>query len=213
MKSPAGVLRLLLSAAGALFAGVLPAGAAAPPVMLSAANAASSVWDTDSSKVGIELQVVNGGTVAAEDVRVTAVDVQGGVLAAAYSSLPIALGNIAPQGSALLDLVITVPRADGTAAYLLTINGSYRTSGAPQPFSLTRTVAPGTAAPVPIPAKSGASATAPNPPASPAGPPAAGGPPGLAPNATTPMLIPPGPPRGPSLTNPDEAGPATQQRR
>jgi hypothetical protein len=193
-----------VSAAGAGSAATLP-------IILSVANAAASVWDTDPSKAGIELQIVNNGGAIAAGVRVTSVDVRGGSLAAA-TALPIGLGNIAPRGSALLDLVITVPRTD-TTGYRLTISGIYRHARRAQRFSLTRAITPSAAPPGPIRARNGASATAPNQPASPAGPPAVGGPPGFGPNATTPMLIPPGPPRGPSLTNPDEAGPATQQRR
>jgi hypothetical protein len=202
MKSPAGVLQMLLSAAGAFIAGVLPAGAAAPPVVLSAANAASSVWDTDPTKVGVEVQVMNRGTAAAEDVRVTSVGVQGGALAAAHSALPIVLGNVAPQGSALLDLVITVPRTDGTA-YVLTISGTFRTGGIRQRFSLRREVTPSTASPGPITAQRGVSATTSSGPAAPAAPHGAGVPPGFAGfNAATPVLIPPGPPRAGSPPNP-----------
>ena len=210
MKSPAGILRVLVSAGGAVLAALFPAAAAPPPATLSAPNAASSVWDTDPSKVGVELQIVNHGAAAADDVRVTSVAVQGGALAA-FTPLPIALGNIAPQGSALLDLVITVPRTDGTG-YLLTIFGTYRSSGGSQHFSLTREVTPSAAPPGPTRTTSGVSDKSSSQPAGPVGPHGVGGPPGFGPNATTPMLIPPGPPRGPSPPNPGEAGPATQQR-
>ena len=143
---------------------VLAAGAgsaATSPIILSVANAAASVWDTDPSKAGIELQIVNNGGAIAAGVRVTSVDVRGGSLAAAMA-LPIALGNIAPRGSALLDLVITVPRTDATG-YRLTISGIYRHAGRAQRFSLTRAITPSAAPPGPIRARSGVSDTATQP--------------------------------------------------
>jgi hypothetical protein len=156
-------------------------------------NVASSVWDTDSSKIGVELQIVNHGAAAADDARVTAVAVHRGTLSSPQA-LPIALGNIAPESSALLDLVITVPQTDGTG-YQLTISGTYRNSGAPQRFSLTRTVNPAAVAPGPVAGQSGVTDKGLILPAGPVQPPAADGPPLFGPNATTPMLIPPGPPR------------------
>ncbi len=201
MKSPAGILQLLLSAVGALFTSMLPAAAASPPVLLSAPNAASSVWDTDPTKVGVELQILNRGAVAAEDVRVTSVGVQGGSLAAAHSPMPIVLGNIAPQGSALLDLVITVPHIE-EPRYLLTIAGTYSAGGVRQHFSLNRTVRPETGGPGPIPAKAGVSVSQSGG-SAPLGANAAGAPPGFAGfNAATPVLIPPGPPRAGSPSSP-----------
>lgn len=131
MRSPSAALWPGLALAGGVFAAGSPT-AAAPPAALAADNAASSVWDTDPTKVGIELQIVNHGG-PADDVRVTSVAVQGGAFSGALV-LPIALGNIAPQASALLDLVIAVPRTDETG-YLLTISGTYRNAGATQPFS------------------------------------------------------------------------------
>jgi hypothetical protein len=181
----------------------------APPTVLSVENAATSVWDTDPSKVGVELQIVNNGGAPVADVRVTSVAVRGGAFSGP-PTLPIALGNIGPRGTALLDFVIAVPRTDGTG-YLLTVSGTYRDSAAPRRFSLTRTVAPGAAAPVPIIEKSGVSPKGSSPPADPGQPPGGGGP-QVGPNATTPMLIPVGPPRQLSLPDPGEAGPATKQR-
>lgn len=200
MKSPAVILRLLATAAGALLTAVSPAATAAASAGLSVPNAASSVWDTDPSKVGIELQIMNSGVVAAEDVRVTAVNVRAGALAAP-TVFPIALGNIAPQASALFDLVLSVPRVDGTA-YLLTIRGTFRAAGVQRRFSLGRAVTPSAAAPGPITPKNGSSTVTSGVPAMPAEPSAGGRPRGFGPNAATPMLIPPGPPRaGPPPTN------------
>ena len=209
MRSPIGAMWPGWSLAGAVLVAGSPASATLP-VILSAENAATSVWDTDASKVGVELQIVNNGGTGADDVRVTSVKVQGGALSGP-PALPIALGSIGPRGSALLDLVIAVPRADGTA-YLLTISGTYRNSGAERRFSLTRTVAPNAAAPAPIVGQSGVSTRGSTQPAGPVQPPAAGGQPPLGPNATTPMLIPPGPPRQVLPANPGEISPSTEQR-
>jgi hypothetical protein len=170
---------------------------AAMPVRLYAENVATSVWDTDPSKVGVTVQISNDGTAPADHVRVTSVVVDGGAFSGP-APLPIAIGKIEPNGSSLLDLVITVPRTDGTA-YLLTISGTYTSSGGSHDFSLNRTIAPNSAGPGPIPAQSGVTAKGQPPP----GPsPPAAGPPPLRPNATTPMLIPVGPPRQLSLPNP-----------
>ena len=211
MRLAAAALSRLLTFVGAIL-GAAPV-AAAPPVALLVENAATSVWDTDASKVGVQLQVVNRGAASAEDVRVTSVGVNGGALDAAYSVLPIALGNVAPQGSLLLDLVISVPRTDG-AAYLLTIAGTYRVAAALQRFTLTHTVTPSAAGPGVISGQSGVSGTAPSQPAGPVAPPVVGGgPPQFGPNAATPMLIPPGPPR--QLPTGDRDGapqPQTQSR-
>jgi hypothetical protein len=180
-----------------------------PSPVLSVENVATSVWDTDPSKVGVELQIVNSGGTPAADVRVTSVAVRGGALSG-LSALPIALGNIGPRGTALLDFVIAVPRTDGTG-YLLTISGTYRDAAAPRPFSLTRTVAPSAAGPSSIIGKSGVSPKGSSPPADPGQPPKASGPP-VGPNATTPMLIPVGPPRQLSLPDPGEVGPVIKER-
>lgn len=207
MRSPSAALWSGLSLAGAVLAAGSPA-AAVPPAALAAENAATSVWDTDPTKVGVELQIVNNSTAPAADVQVTSVAVRGGAFGGP-PALPIALGTIGPRGSALLDLVITVPRTDGTS-YLLTISGTYRDSAAAQRFSLTRTVAPSAVAPGPIVGQSGVSAKGPVQPSGPVQPPPAGGPPRFGPNAATPMLIPPGPPR--QNAPPDPRAPVIQQR-
>ena len=160
---------------GLLLAGsVLAPGSASGSVVLAADNAATSVWDTDPTKVGVELQIVNHGLAAACDVRVTGVAVQGGALSG-QQALPIVLGDIGPQSWALLDLVIAVPRTDGTG-YLLTISGTYRSAGTPQRFSLTRTLAPGAAATEPIAGQNGVLGKASVQPAGPSQSPGAGQP-------------------------------------
>ena len=196
MTSPAAILGLFVSAAAALVTAAPPGAMGAASVKLSVPNAASSVWDTDPSKIGVELQIMNSGIAAAEDVRVATVNVEGGAHAIP-TALPIALGDIAPQASALLDLVISVPRPDGTA-YRLTVRGTFRTAGVTRPFSLTYSVAPSAAGPGPIMPNSGVSTVTSGAPAIPTDPHPAGRQPGFGPNAVTPMLIPPGPPRAPS---------------
>lgn len=190
------MLRLPLAEAVLL---VASAQVAAMPVRLYTENVAISVWDTDHSKVGVTLQIGNDGAAPADDVRVTSVVVRGGALSGS-TPLPITIGRIGPKGSALLDLVINVPRTDGTA-YRLRISGAYTYFGSPHDFSIDRTVAPNSAATGPIPAQSGVTAKRPSAQAPPGpSPPAAASPP-LRPNATTPMLIPVGPPRQLMLPN------------
>jgi hypothetical protein len=209
MTLSARLLLPALSLAGVVLAAGLSAAPAAP-VALAADNAATSAWDPDPSMVGVELQIVNHGVAAADDVRVTGVAVQGGALSGPRAP-PIELGTIASQGSALLDLVIAVPRTDGSG-FLLTISGTYRSAGMSQPFSLTRTVAPSGATPTPLSEQSGVSGKAFSQPAGPPEARAGVGPPSFGPNATTPMLIPPGPPRQPTPGGPDLGSPATEQR-
>src|SRR5205823_8203194 len=93
---PAMVKRLLLAFVGALLVAG-SAHAAVTPVQLYTVGAASSVWDTDPSKVGVELQIGNNGTSDADNVQVTSVTVQGGSLGG--PSLPVVLGTIGPQES------------------------------------------------------------------------------------------------------------------
>jgi hypothetical protein len=199
---------LAISLAGAM---LMPgrAHAVVPPVVLSAENAATSVWDTDPSNVGIELQIGNNGASPAEDVQVTSVFVEGGAFSGP-EPLPLALGAIQPAGSALLDLVITVPRTDGTL-YLLRISGTYAYSGRRYGFSLDRAVAPNSAAPGPSFGGSGVSGKGSDQSPGPVSnrPPTASP---LGPNATTPMLIPPGPPRQRSVLNPNPTESTSKSR-
>ena len=48
------------------------------PVLLYSGNVGLSVWDTDTTRVAVSMQVVNGGTAAAQDVRVTSVALSAG---------------------------------------------------------------------------------------------------------------------------------------
>jgi hypothetical protein len=206
------------SAKRALLAGLLAAAArllgsadaGVTPVLLQAQNVATSVWDTDPSKVGVQLQIANTGTTGAENVLVKTVVVRGGAYSGP-SPLPIGLGTIAPSGSVLLDLVIAVPLADGRQ-YLMTVAGTYSSSGRSYPFSLDRAVTPSAAVPGPFIGQNGVSGKGSSQPAIPVqSPPAAQTAP-LGPNATTPMMIPIGPPRQLSPPGPGDTGPATKQR-
>jgi len=190
-------IRATVAIAATLFLG--SAHAAVIPVTLYIANVATSVWDTDPTKVGVALQIGNDGTAPADNVVVTAVTVRGGAFSGP-TPLPISIGKIAPNGSSLLDLVITVPRTDGKA-YRLTISGTYTSSARSHDFSLNRTIAPNSAAPGPVPARSGVTKRGPSAQPPPGSSPPAAAPPPFGPNATTPMLIPVGPPR--QLSPPD----------
>jgi len=182
------LLRLSLAAIALFWVG--SAGAAVTPVQLSTQNGVTSVWDTDPTKVGVELQIGNSGTAAADSVKVTSVAVQGGSFSGP-GTLPIALGTINADDSGLLDLLITVPTTNGTKAYRLTISGTYTSSGKSYGFSLNWSVTPNSAGPGTISAQSGI-ATIQNPslvsyPPPPIQPP-------FSPNAETPNFIPIGPP-------------------
>lgn len=131
----AKLFRCLLVAA--IFAAA-SAQAAFTPVVLYLGDNVASVWDTDPPKIGVELQVGNSGSGAAEDVRVTSVTVQQGVLYEP-AALPILLGTIRPQSRALLDVVIILS-PNKTTRPLLTIGGSYVHDGIMFGFSLSRTI-------------------------------------------------------------------------
>jgi hypothetical protein len=179
----------LTLASAALLAG--PAQGAVAPVQLYTVSAATSVWATDHSKVGIELQIGNDGTSDAEDVQVSSVTVQGGSFSG--PSLPTRLGTIDPGESALLDVLINVPTVDGFTRYLLTISGTYTYGGTGivYGFSINYAVFPNANGPGPISATSGTSTVFnPNLVSYPAARPA----PPLLPNAESSILIPIGPP-------------------
>jgi hypothetical protein len=165
--------------------------AAVTPVSLYAASAATSVWDTDPTKVGVELQIVNNGTAAAGNVRVTSITVQGGSVSSSGPTPPIVLGTINPQDSAPLDLVINASTTNGTTRYLLTANGTYTYGGVSYGFSLNRALFPDSAGPGAVFGVSG-TATVFNPNTAFFPPPPT--PPSFGPNAETPILVPIGPP-------------------
>jgi hypothetical protein len=182
------LLRLSLAAAAILVVG--SAHAAITPVLLFTENAATSVWSTDPTKVGVQLQIGNNGTAAGTNVQVTSFLVQGGSFSGP-SPLPVGLGTINAGDSALLDVVITVPKTDGTMRYLLTFAGTYTYSGNQYGFTLNWPVVPNSAGPGTIFSQTGTS-TIQNPslvvyPVPPPQPP-------FLPNAETPIFIPVGPP-------------------
>jgi hypothetical protein len=174
--------------------------AAVTPVVLYLGDDVASVWDTDPSKIGIELQIGNSGNATADDVRVTAITVQGGALRET-TPLPILLRTIRSKSSVLLNFVIAVPPSKYTR-YRLTIAGTYIDHGTVREFSLSRTISPDAAAPDPAVTHRGASGKSFNHPAGSDPPAPAAGRPPFAPNATTPMMIPVGPPRQLSLPAP-----------
>jgi hypothetical protein len=122
-------------------------------------------------------------------VQVTSVAVQGGTFSGPL--LPIFLGTVDAQDSALLDFVINVPVADGATRYLLTVSGTYTYNGGLYGFSVNRAVFPNAAGPAPVSGTNGTStifnprlvAYPPSPPAPP-----------FLPNAETPIFVPIGPP-------------------
>jgi hypothetical protein len=195
---------LSLVGGGALLAGTMlligPARAAVTPVSLYTAGVATSVWDTDPSKVGVQLQIVNNGTGNANGVSVKSVTVQGGSYSG--SPVPILLGSLDAGENTMLDLVITVPTTDGTKRYRVTLSGSYVYAGTVYGFTLNLAVTPNGNAPGPFAVHTGTTAvqnpnlvTYPNPPTSP---------PVFGPNAENPIFIPLGPQR--QLSTPTPTG-------
>jgi hypothetical protein len=175
------------------------------PVSLYAGNAATSVWSTDHTQVGVQFQIANNGTADADNVVVKSVTVQGGSVSPNSPALPIVLGTIEAGHDQLLNLVITVPLANGTTRYLVTVSGTYASGPTTYGFSINRALFPNSTGPGPISPVSMTSATKAPPytgvvfPPLPPPPP-----PGSGPNAETPMLIPIGPPvSGPPIMSPD----------
>lgn len=163
--------------------------AAVTPVRLITENVALSVWE-DGVNVGVALQLKNDSAALAKDVKVTSVTLRGGTVQNLVS-LPQSLGDLPPLGDSMLNLKLSVPRTDGTR-YLLTVNGSYTYAGAVYGFSLNRYLIPRPAPIGPIPTRDGLSAVQhPNNVVYPPPPPVVA----FEPNAETPILIPPGPPR------------------
>ncbi|MFZ1906573.1 MAG: hypothetical protein WAU56_14395 [Steroidobacteraceae bacterium] len=167
-----------------------PAQAAVTPVQLLTLNGATSVWNSNPNKVGVELQIGNTGTAAANNVNVTSVAVSGGSFSGP-GTLPIALGTIDADSDTMLDMVITVPVTNGSTAYRLTISGTYSYSGVVYGFTLNWAVIPNSAGPGTIASQSGI-ATIQNPSVVPYPP--APTQPSFEPNAETPDFIPIGPP-------------------
>jgi hypothetical protein len=195
--------RMLPIAALAVTFAAGAAQAAVTPVSLYAANAATSVWSTDNTQVGVQFQIANNGTADADNVVVKSITVQGGSLSTNSPALPIVIGKIDADDSALLDLVITTAASpNGTTRYLVTINGTYAYGPTTYGFSINRALFPNATGPGTITPVSGTTAintfpytgvVFPMPPPAPA----------FGPNAETPNLVPIGPPSsGPPPSTP-----------
>jgi len=176
--------------------------AATTPVSLYAGAAVTSVWSTDNTQVGVQFQIANNGTADADNVVVKSVTVQGGSVSPNSPALPIVLGTIEAGHDQLLNLVITVPLANGATRYLVTVSGTYTYGSATYGFSINRALFPTSTGPGPItPVNATSAINAPPytgvvfPPLPP--------PPDFGPNAETPILIPIGPPTsGPPIMSP-----------
>jgi hypothetical protein len=159
------------------------------PVLLYSGNVGLFVWDTDSTRVALSMQIVNGGRSPAQDVRVNAVNVTAGNYLGP-ATLPITLGVIDPGHDAIMDLLVRVPASNGTR-YVLTISGTYRNAGQLYGYSINRAISPAPP-PTTFPVTTGTAVVQnPNAIAYPPSPPKIA----FGPNAETPMLIPIGPPR------------------
>ncbi len=124
---------------------------AAPPTTLSAGSPGANLLNT----LATALPIINTGTVAAQNVTVTAIALLGGKLAT--PAVPLKLGTIAPAGSAVLNAdftgkfkpldkeVLTVrgTYSAGSATYCFALSGSF---GIPPPLGAA-TVGEATAAP------------------------------------------------------------------
>jgi hypothetical protein len=194
-----GLFPLATVAAASLAA--TAAQAATTPVSLYAANAVTSVWSTDHTQVGVQFQIANKGTADADNVLVKSVTVQGGSVSPNSPALPIVLGTIEAGHDALLNLVITVPLANG-ARRLVTVSGTYTHGPTTYGFSINRALFPTSTGPGPITSVRRTSATHAPPYTGVVFPPLPP-PPDFGPNAETPMLIPIGPPTsGPPIMSP-----------
>jgi hypothetical protein len=157
---------------------------------LVAQDVALSVWDTDGRTVGITLQVSNVGDAAATHVQVSDVEIRGGRFAGP-TKLPLLLSTIPPGKDSILNLLVKVPKTDGTR-YRLTITGQYVYAKTRRRFSLNTYVAPQPVGSGPLEVRDGNTvikhpSTASYPPPPPPAP--------FGPNAESPMLIPIGPAR------------------
>ena len=153
-------------------------------------DAGVSVWD-DNVTVGTQMQLENAGTRAANQLRVTRVEVEGGSYTGP-ATLPTApLGDLKVGGDVRFDALLKVSRADGSP-HLLTVEGNYREDGKEMHFRAQRPINPNAAPPGPINVTTGTviketpgTATFPTPP--PSAP--------FGPNSEQPVFVPIGPPR------------------
>jgi len=161
--------------------------AEARPVRIEVGSDAESRW-ADSSRVGFAIELRNRGDRTATNVRVRVVQVAGGKL---VTKVPIGIGTIRPDASAVLQFVADVPPGRGRMP--VRIQGTYQTGRETRPFDVAKPVSTDRKPSGPIEASKGSARV--QRPQDARYPPAYK--PALeeGPNAETPMLIPRGPPR------------------
>jgi hypothetical protein len=161
-----------------------------PGTQIVLQEAATSVWD-DKVTVGTQVQLQNSGTQAAKDLRVTRVEVDGG----SYNgpvTLPLSLGDVAPNEDVRFDAVLKLAAADGSPR-ILRVEGDYRQGYGRLGFRAEKTISPSAIPPGPILSVPG-QATKQNP-NNAVYPPTAPPPAPFGPNSETPVFVPVGPPR------------------
>lgn len=164
-----------------------PASAQSFPVRFVTGQIAASPWDTDPTRFGYAIELQNVGVAEAEKVRVTSIRVQNG---SADSPTAFDVGEIGPGEFGVVSFTAVLPLT--TTRALVTINGTYEIAGAKFGFSVNRAVTKSLPGAGPFTGRNGAAIKqAPNLAAYPT-------PPAIldfGPNAESPILIPPGPPR------------------
>ena len=116
-------------------------------------EAAVSVWD-DNVSVGTQIQLVNAGTLAANQLRVTRIEVTGGTYAGPVALPTGPLGNVRPGGGIRLDAILKVSNTDGSER-MLTVEGNYLQNGKQRRFRAELPIKPNSAPPGPIVSKPG----------------------------------------------------------
>jgi hypothetical protein len=153
-------------------------------------EAAVSVWD-DNVSVGTQMQLVNTGTLAANQLRVTRIEVTGGTYAGPVALPTGPLGNVRPGGGIRLDAILKVSNTDGSER-MLTVEGDYLQNGKQRRFRAELPIKPNSAPPGPIVSKPGTTVKQkPGTVAYPSPPPTAP----FGPNSEQPIFVPIGPPR------------------
>jgi len=182
--------RCLAPATALILACAAPAAAAVPPerVHLVAGMDASSRWD-QSPRVGFAIELHNSGPGSAANVQVRDIRIVGGKL---VSKPPISVGSIGGDQSGVVHFIADVPQRNGKVP--IQIRGTYDSGRGARTFVVTKPVSVDRPPDRPISVQKGTTRIQ-RPqdvryPPKPATPPSR-----ERPNAETPMLIPPGPPR------------------